>query len=207
MYGIKINFVSEYNIDFDFLSSDKYINNIANQLRRIILSEIPILAIDKIIIHNNTSYICDELLINRLCLTPLYYTSVNELLDKCNCDNNCELCSIKLKLNITCNEQIKNIFVGNIESLNPNLYIIYDDIILTPIVKNQTINLTAFAKKGTASKHIKWSPISDLTYIPSNNFVNFKIETNGSITSNELLSIAIEIFNKKFPNFSLSIQN
>lgn len=45
--------------------------SIANALRRILISEIPTMAIEKVMIYNNTSIIQDEILAHRLGLIPL----------------------------------------------------------------------------------------------------------------------------------------
>lgn len=57
-----------YDATFDLLRLDA---SIANAFRRILLSEIPTLAIETVFIHNNTSIIQDEVLAARLGLVPL----------------------------------------------------------------------------------------------------------------------------------------
>ena len=44
---------------------------IANSFRRILLSEVPTMAIDRVYIYNNTSVIQDEVLAHRIGLIPL----------------------------------------------------------------------------------------------------------------------------------------
>jgi DNA-directed RNA polymerases I and III subunit RPAC1 len=45
--------------------------SIANSFRRILLSEVPTMAFDRVYIYNNTSVIQDEVLAHRLGLIPL----------------------------------------------------------------------------------------------------------------------------------------
>ena len=52
----------------DFVGPDP---SIANALRRILLSEIPTVAIEKVFIENNTSVMQDEVLAHRLGLIPI----------------------------------------------------------------------------------------------------------------------------------------
>lgn len=52
--------------------------SLANALRRIILAEIPTMAIDLVEIKENTSVINDEFLAHRLGLVPLTSTRVND---------------------------------------------------------------------------------------------------------------------------------
>ena len=46
-------------------------SSIANSFRRILLSEVPTMAIEKVHVYNNTSVIQDEVLAHRLGLIPL----------------------------------------------------------------------------------------------------------------------------------------
>lgn len=59
---------SEAEVVFDLVGVDA---PIANALRRILLAEVPTMAIDTVMIHNNTSIIHDEVLAHRLGLIPL----------------------------------------------------------------------------------------------------------------------------------------
>lgn len=45
--------------------------NLANALRRIMIAEIPTVAIEKVNLYQNTSIIADEVLVHRLGLVPL----------------------------------------------------------------------------------------------------------------------------------------
>lgn len=85
--------------------------SIANAFRRILIAEIPTLAIESVFVHNNTSIVHDEVLANRLGLVPLagnldglnwlkwYKKAAEEDSDESEAaDNN----TIVLKLNVQC---------------------------------------------------------------------------------------------------------
>lgn len=63
-----IEYLNELNSEFDLIGVDP---SIANAFRRIMISEIPTLAIEYVYIENNTSIIQDEVLAHRLGLIPL----------------------------------------------------------------------------------------------------------------------------------------
>jgi DNA-directed RNA polymerases I and III subunit RPAC1 len=55
-------------MEFDMVGIDA---SIANSFRRILLAEVPTMAIEKVHVFNNTSVIQDEVLAHRLGLIPL----------------------------------------------------------------------------------------------------------------------------------------
>ena len=60
--------MSHDELEFDMVGVDA---SIANAFRRILLSEVPTMAIEKVFIYNNTSIIQDEVLAHRLGLIPI----------------------------------------------------------------------------------------------------------------------------------------
>lgn len=67
-YKITIQKSNEELLVFDFIGPDA---SIANALRRILIAEVPTMAIEKVFIENNTSVMQDEVLSHRLGLIPI----------------------------------------------------------------------------------------------------------------------------------------
>lgn len=65
---IVINSLSSSVISFDLVGLDA---SIANALRRILVSEVPAVAIEDVFMYNNTSIVQDEVLSHRLGLVPI----------------------------------------------------------------------------------------------------------------------------------------
>lgn len=59
---------SQMDLEFDIIGADP---SLANAIRRILISEVPSMAIEKVFMYNNTSIIQDEVLSHRLGLIPL----------------------------------------------------------------------------------------------------------------------------------------
>mmetsp|Transcript_4360 Transcript_4360/g.585 ORF Transcript_4360/g.585 Transcript_4360/m.585 type:complete len:130 (+) Transcript_4360:77-466(+) len=76
--------------------------SIANSLRRVMISEVPTMAIDIVHIHANTSALHDEFIAHRLCLIPLISDTIEqyEFPRDCNCRGNCERCTVQFTLNV-----------------------------------------------------------------------------------------------------------
>ncbi|XKL65136.1 hypothetical protein PGB90_005222 [Kerria lacca] len=67
-FTIKIVNIDGLNMEFDLININ---SSFVNAFRRILIAEVPMMAIEKVFIFNNTSFIQDEVLAHRLGLIPL----------------------------------------------------------------------------------------------------------------------------------------
>ncbi|MBD3228256.1 MAG: DNA-directed RNA polymerase subunit D [Candidatus Lokiarchaeota archaeon] len=136
-----------------------------NALRRIILAEIPTLAIDDVWIVKNSGPLYDEIIAHRLGLIPITTDLESYVLpDECECEGEgCPQCQVA--------------FILEKQAENEDLMVYSDDLISedekikvakkAPIVKlasGQSIVLEAYAKLGIGSEHAKWQPAGTCTY-------------------------------------------
>src|SRR6266567_3426316 len=72
----------------------------ANALRRIILAEVPVMAIEDVMILENSSVMYDEILAHRLGLIPITTDQSYNLPEECTCKSElgCEKCRASLSL-------------------------------------------------------------------------------------------------------------
>jgi DNA-directed RNA polymerase I and III subunit RPAC1 len=180
---LKINIISlnDSNLEFDIIGID---SAIANALRRIMIAEVPTMAIEHVFIAKNTSIVHDEVLAQRLGLLPI-------IADPAEFDfPNGKLCfneynSIVFRINVFC-EKIegkidnKNVFSSSLVWLphgsempeETSCYFssnrfktksafrpIYNDILLAVLSPGQEIILEAHCCKGIGKIHVKWSPV------------------------------------------------
>ncbi|XP_061692832.1 DNA-directed RNA polymerases I and III subunit RPAC1 isoform X6 [Syngnathoides biaculeatus] len=104
-FRIDIGQLTENLMEFDMLRIDAAI---ANAFRRILLAEVPTMAIEKVFIYNNTSIIQDEVLAQRLGLIPIKadpflfeYRSTDKAFPE---EEVSEINTIQLCLKIKCNK-------------------------------------------------------------------------------------------------------
>ncbi|SBS83943.1 DNA-directed RNA polymerase II [Plasmodium malariae] len=148
-------------------------SGLANALRRIILSEIPTLAIDVVNVYENTSSFHDEFLAHRLGLIPIDSRNVKnyEFREKCKCKETCSKCTIEYVIEVKCNNANKiDITHYDIESLEhePNIPMpipygnknnkMESAIPIVTLSKNQTLHMKLTATKGIGKMHAKWIP-------------------------------------------------
>ena len=144
--------------------------SIANAIRRIMISEVPTIAIDLVEFENNTSVLIDEFLSHRLGLIPLISNSELLYCRDCNCNDNCNSCSVDLSLNVRCDSDVnRNVtsrdLISSHDSIAP--YFNSDDdqgIMIVKLKKGQEIKLRCIAKKGIAKEHAKWSPVAGVAF-------------------------------------------
>ncbi|XP_077215954.1 RNA polymerase I subunit 43 [Tasmannia lanceolata] len=97
-FRVEVVRLTEDDIEFDMIGIDA---SVANAFRRILIAEVPTMAIEKVLIANNTSVVQDEVLAHRLGLIPIKadprlfeYISENDSANEKN--------TITLKLNVLC---------------------------------------------------------------------------------------------------------
>lgn len=145
----------------------------ANALRRVMLAEVPTVAIDLVEIENNTSVLADEFLAHRLGMIPLTSSKVENLsyTRECNCENYCELCSVELNLNVRCtDDRTRDVTSKDLISMNED-YVpidIYSEnssgILICKLKRGQELRMKCIAKKGVAKEHAKWSPCASVSF-------------------------------------------
>lgn len=179
--NIEIVNISDLEITFILKGAD---NTFANNLRRTLISGVPTLAIDNIIIKNNTSVINDEMLAKRISLLPLKYSTDLEEIGK-------------FELFVKCPPGTDIMCVNSKEfkySLNSdNVQLLYDDILLCKLKEGQHIEIEATCKKGIGKEHCKFSPVSIVTYKKDKDYFVFTVECIGNIDPELLVNSAIDI--------------
>jgi DNA-directed RNA polymerase subunit D len=127
----------------------------ANAIRRSILAEIPVLAIDDVNIYENTSVLFDEQLSLRLGLIPLRTDTKSYVFpEDCNCKGEgCPLCKVSLTLSA---EGPKVVYSGDFVSADPKVIPTDSTIPIIELKDKHKVVVEAIARLGTGRKHSKW---------------------------------------------------
>lgn len=138
-----------------------------NALRRIILAEVPSMAIDEVVIIENSSMLHDEILAHRLGLIPLKTDlDTYNLPEECPCKSEfgCTLCRVALTLEAEATENTITVYSRDVHSENPDIMPVSDKILIAKLAPDQKIKLEAYARLGKGKDHAKWQPVSSCTY-------------------------------------------
>jgi len=138
-----------------------------NALRRNVLAEVPCMAIDEVVIIENSSVLHDEIVAHRLGLIPLKtdLDSYN-LPEECTCKSEfgCNLCRVTFTLDREAKEGTITVYSGELVSENPNIVPVSDAIPIVKLAKGQKLRLEAYARLGRGKDHAKWQPVSTCAY-------------------------------------------
>lgn len=138
------------------------INHIyANTLRRIMLVEVPTLAIEEVTFIKNDSALYDEIIAHRLGLLPLVSDlKTYEPKETCSCKGKgCVKCTLtfSLKAKGPC-----TVYASDLESTDKKVKPAFPETPITKLLQGQKLELEATAICGIGRDHIKFSP--GLTY-------------------------------------------
>ena len=153
----------------------------ANAIRRIIISEIPVMAIDEVIILKNDSPLYDEIIAHRLGMIPLTTDLESYKLPReCECGGyGCALCQVSLTCEVTNTTNTPmEIYSRDLNSNDPKIKPVEPNIPLVKIDKNDKVIIEAYAVLGIAKEHVKWQAVSNIFYrfYPQIDFANTKCE-------------------------------
>ena len=131
--------------------------SLANAVRRSIMEEVPVMAIEEVTFVKNTSALYDEIIAHRLGLTPLSTDLKGyNLIQDCKCKGKgCMRCQLKFVL------EAKGpcvVYAENLKSKDSKIRPVYPKMPIVKLLKGQTLQIEAIAQLGKGKEHAKFSP-------------------------------------------------
>jgi DNA-directed RNA polymerase subunit D len=174
-----------------------------NAIRRIILTECPVMALTEIIILKNDSPLYDEIIAHRLGLIPLKTDlEIYKLPSECDCGGfGCPLCQVSLTCEITntANKPI-TVFSGDLVSNDPKIIPVDPKIPILKLDRNSKFIIEAYGNLGIAKEHVRHQAVSNVAYrylpIIEFNEKEFKNEEENQLIVSLCPKILFEISSK-----------
>ncbi len=129
----------------------------ANTLRRIMLVEVPVMAVDEVNFHKNDSALYDEILALRIGLVPIKTDLKSyKLREECTCKGEgCPKCQLNFTLD--CKGPC-TVYAKDLKSQDSKISVAHPDLPLVKLLEGQQLNLEATAILGKGKEHTKFSP-------------------------------------------------
>ena len=177
-----------------------------NALRRLAISEVPTLAIDDVVMLENSSVMHDEAVAHRLGLVPLRTDPGRFVMPhECDCKSTlgCSKCRVLLVLDSEATDKTKVVTSGELVSEDELVKPVSKDIPIIVLAPNQKLKFEAYARLGTGKDHAKWQPTSAAVVKDGKDEdeIILILESNGALSAEEVLVSAAERLASKVKSF------
>ena len=183
-----------------------------NALRRIAISEVPTLAIDDVVMIDNSSVVHDEAVAHRLGMIPLH-TDLKRFMmpNDCDCKSTlgCSKCRVLLVLDAEAVERTRIVTSGELKSEDEEAKPVSNEIPILTLAPGQKIKFEAYARLGTGKSHAKWQPTSAAIVKDGENENEsiLIIETNLALKPDDVILAASDMLNAKIKGFNHTIHS
>jgi DNA-directed RNA polymerase subunit D len=183
-----------------------------NALRRLAISEVPTLAIDDVVMIDNSSVVHDEAVAHRLGMIPLR-TDLKRFVmpHDCDCKSTlgCSKCRVLLVLDSEATERTRIVTSGELKSEDEEVKPVSSEIPILTLAPGQKVKFEAYARLGNGKSHAKWQPTSSAVVKDGENENEsiLIIETNLALRPDEVILAAADMLNAKIRNFSHAIHD
>ena len=183
-----------------------------NALRRLAISEVPTLAIDDIVMIDNSSVVHDEAVAHRLGMIPLH-TDLKRFVmpHDCDCKSTlgCSRCRVLLVLDAEATERTRIVTSGELKSEDEEVKPVSNEIPILTLAPGQKIKFEAYARLGNGKNHAKWQPTSAAIVKDGENENEsiLIIETNLALKPDEVILAASDMLSAKIKGFNHTIHS
>jgi DNA-directed RNA polymerase subunit D len=196
---MKVQVMSTTDSEIKF-SVDGMKQSLASAFRRVMMSEVPTMAIEWVDFKKNDSALNDEIIAHRLGLVPLTFDKkAYNLPEECSCNGKgCSRCQVKLVLK---KKGPATVYDGDLKSDAKDVKPVHEKIPIVELLEGQNLQLEAIAQLGTGRQHAKWQAAVVGYEADGDKFV-FNVESVSGLKPEEIVISAAEVLEKKFSEFS-----
>lgn len=177
----------------------------AGELRRIMISEIPTMAIEWVDFYVNDSILWDEIIAHRLGLIPLTFDSnYFNFKEECQCDGKgCSRCQVTFALKKTgpC-----IVYSDDLKTTDDRVKPLFDKIPIVELMNDQTLELEAIAELGLGKNHAKWQGAVVGYKTDGKKTFTFNIESVCGLKVEDVFLRALDILDEKLKDFSKDVE-
>ena len=176
----------------------------ANALRRIMVGEIPVMAIEHVDFTANGSGLVDETLAHRFGMVPLKFsTDKYNLPSECTCKGKgCSKCQAGFSLEKMGPGIVR---AGDLQSDDKDVVPLDANMLVVELLENQAVKLTALAQLGLGHEHAKWQAAT-VGYEQRGKSFTFNIDSACGLSAQEIFEKALEILSNRADEFAKAVK-
>ncbi|MFH0889916.1 MAG: DNA-directed RNA polymerase subunit D [Candidatus Aenigmatarchaeota archaeon] len=201
---IKVNEQTKDKISFTLEEADVAF---ANAMRRVMMVEVPAMAIEFVDFHENSSAMYDEVIAHRLGLIPLTFDpKLFNLPDECICEGKgCSQCQVYFVID---KKGPCTVYSGDMKSTEESVKPVDPGFPIVELLEDHNLKLDAIAQLGKGEAHIKWqAAIAAYKYAKSNDTkFNFTVETVSGLEPSYIVQKAAAIIEGKAEEFKKQLK-
>lgn len=166
----------------------------ANALRRIMVEEVPTLAVEEVEFHKNNTVMYDEIMAHRLGLIPLTTDLKSYMLP--NAENNVQPGDLRTQTTFVLKAKgPATVTAGEITFKDPAVKAVYPDMLIVNLLKGQELEITGTAVLGIGKTHVKWAP--GHVYFRQRAEISITKDVDGELAHKLVESCPVDIFAAK----------
>ena len=178
---------------------------VANALRRAVINEVPTMAVEEVLVIENSSAMPNEILAHRISLIPFTADIDNyNLPEECTCGSKlgCEKCVVRYVLRAEAGEETITVYSRDMQPENPDTKVapISGDFPIVTLAPGQRIELELYIRVGKGRKHAKWQS-GIATLYEEDNRQYLYVESFGFLPAKRIVKEAVKIVNQKISEF------
>jgi len=172
--------------------------SLGNALRRIIINEVPTMAVEEVLVIENSSVLTNEVLAHRISLIPFKTDLDNYVLpERCDCGSalGCEKCSVRFSLRHAAGKEITTVYSSDLlrESGSGVVAPVSGDFQIVKLAPGQRVELELYVRLGRGRDHSKWQPGIATLYEEDGRRILY-VESFGQLPPRRIVREAVKIF-------------
>jgi len=183
---MKIQIVEKNDTEIKFVIQE-ITDAFANELRRIMMSEVPTMAIEWVDFKQ----------------IPLTFDQkAYELPEECKCEGKgCSRCQVEMVLK---KKGPGMIYSGDLKTKAKDVKPVFDNIPIVELFEGEELQFEAIAQLGKGKTHAKWQGVV-VGYKQDKDVFTFTVESVCGLPTEDVISTAAEVFENKISDFNKSL--
>lgn len=183
---------------------------VANAIRRFIVREVPTMAVEEVLMIENTSGMTNEILAHRISLIP-FVSDIDRYVppEECTCGSKlgCDKCVVRYVLKAEANDTPLTVYSGDMVPEDPNTTVVpvSKKIPIVKLAPGEKIELELYVRVGRERQHAKWQPGIATLYEKGGTDGNARVlyvESFGFLEPKRMVLEAVKIFRGKVRELS-----